>query len=84
MWYVYMVRCADGTLYTGVTTDVSRRVGEHNTGKAGAKYTRARRPVALVYREQAATREQATRREAALKGLPRGVKETLVWWANLD
>jgi putative endonuclease len=77
-WFVYMVRCADGTLYTGIATDVVRRMAEHNAGKAGAKYTRARRPVALVYQESASTRGEATAREAALKALSRGVKETLI------
>ncbi len=77
-WYVYLLRCADDTLYTGVTTDLKRRVAEHNAGKAGAKYTRARRPVVLVYHEPATSRVEATRREAALRVLPRGVKETLI------
>ncbi len=83
-WYVYILRCADDTLYTGVTTDLARRVAEHNAGKAGAKYTRARRPVVLVYYEQAASRADATRREAALKAVSRGVKETLIWWRSID
>ncbi len=78
VWYVYLLRCADGTLYTGVTTDLGRRVVEHNAGQMGAKYTRARRPVTLVYWESAASRTEATRREAALRVLPRGVKETLI------
>ncbi len=77
-WYVYLLRCADDTLYTGVTTDLERRVFEHNAGKAGAKYTRARRPVTLVYAESATSRVEAARREAALRVLPRGVKETLI------
>jgi putative endonuclease len=80
-WYVYMVRCADDTLYTGVTTDLERRVAEHNAGKAGAKYTRARRPVVLVYHEHATSRAEATRCEGLLRVLPRGVKETLVYLA---
>lgn len=82
MWYVYMLRCDDGTLYTGVTTDVARRLAEHNTGRAGAKYTRARRPVVVVYQEPSESRQAATRREAALKALPRGVKETLLWLSS--
>lgn len=77
-WYVYMLRCADGTLYTGVTTDPERRLREHNGARAGARYTRSRRPVALVYTEPAAGRAQACRREAALKKLPRGDKLALV------
>lgn len=76
-WWVYMVECADGTLYTGVTTDVARRVEEHNQGKAGARYTRARRPVSLVYTEPVPDRSQAQRREAELKALSRDEKEAL-------
>ena len=55
MYFVYLLRCADGTLYTGCTNDLDRRLAAHNAGK-GAKYTRSRRPVVLVYREQAADR----------------------------
>jgi putative endonuclease len=76
-WWVYLVRCADGTFYTGITTDVSRRVKEHNTGKAGAKYTRARRPVVLVYQEATTNRQTATTREHELKKLPRRAKSAL-------
>lgn len=71
-----MVACADGTLYTGVTTDIARRVEEHNGPKA-AKYTRARQPVLLVYQETACSRVAATRREAAIKQLTRGEKLAL-------
>ena len=71
-WCVYMLRCADGSLYTGITTDVARRVAEHNGGGGlGARYTRSRRPVELVYVEAAAGRAAATRREAAIKRLDR-------------
>ena len=76
-WYVYMLECADGTLYTGVTTDVERRLGEHNGSKA-AKYTRARQPVRLVYHEAATDRGAALRREAALKKLSRAGKQGLI------
>ena len=76
MNYVYMVRCADGTLYTGWTTDLTRRLTAHNAG-AGAKYTRSRRPVALVYSEECASREEALRREAAVKRLTRAQKLAL-------
>jgi putative endonuclease len=79
-WYVYMLQCADGTYYTGVTTDVSRRVSEHN-GKGspgrGAKYTQARRPVELVYSEAAKGRSVAQQREYALRQLSRTEKQTL-------
>ncbi|MGB9128678.1 MAG: GIY-YIG nuclease family protein [Thiobacillus sp.] len=71
-WCVYMLRCADGTLYTGITTDVTRRIAEHNgEGGLGARYTRSRRPVHLVYVEAAASRAEASRREAAIKQLDR-------------
>jgi len=77
-WWVYMLRCADGSLYTGITTDVTRRVAEHNgDGDAGARYTRSRRPVRLVYAEAAASRAEATRREAAIKRLDRTHKLAL-------
>ncbi|OJW99886.1 GIY-YIG nuclease family protein [Thiobacillus sp. 65-1402] len=77
-WCVYMLRCADGSLYTGITTDLVRRVAEHNgTGAAGARYTRSRRPVQLVYAEAAANRAEATRREAAIKQLDRAGKLAL-------
>lgn len=77
-WYVYILRCADGTLYTGITTDLARRVEEHNNGKAGARYTRSRRPVALVYSEAAANRSDASKREHAIKKLPLTAKIELV------
>ena len=77
-WWVYMLRCADGSLYTGITTDVARRVAEHNgEGGLGARYTRSRRPVQLVYQEVAANRAEAARREAAIKRLDRTRKLAL-------
>ncbi|OJZ15607.1 MAG: endonuclease [Thiobacillus sp. 63-78] len=77
-WWVYMLRCADGSLYTGITTDVARRVVEHNGGSGtGARYTRSRRPVQLVYVEAAASRAEAARREAAIKRLDRTHKLAL-------
>ena len=73
-----MLRCADGSLYTGITTDVARRVAEHNgEGGLGARYTRSRRPVQLVYVEAAANRDEAARREAAIKQLDRTRKLAL-------
>jgi putative endonuclease len=75
--FVYIVRCADGTLYTGWTTDVTRRVAQHNAGR-GARYTRMRRPVVLVYREEMPDRSTAMRREVAIKRLDRERKERLV------
>lgn len=77
-WYLYMVRCADDTLYTGITTDVQRRLDEHNgDDRIGARYTRARRPVVLVYSEQAESRSAAASREAAIKKLTRQQKLAL-------
>lgn len=77
--FVYMLRCADGTLYTGWTTDLSARVRAHNgEGSAGAKYTRARRPVALAYYEECEDHRVAMRREFALKRLDRAAKEALI------
>lgn len=71
-WVVYMVKCADDSLYTGITTDTERRVREHNEcDKKSAKYTRARRPVTLVYVEPCQDRSTASRREARLKRLSR-------------
>lgn len=78
MSYVYILRCADGTLYSGWTSDVTRRLAAHNGGTAGAKYTRARRPVTLVHCEKCADQSEAMRREAALKKLTRAEKEALV------
>ena len=75
-WYVYMVRCADNTLYTGMAKDVAARVEQHNTGR-GAKYTRSRKPVVLVYEEPCADRSSALKREHALKRLSAVEKEQL-------
>ncbi|OJZ18508.1 MAG: endonuclease [Thiobacillus sp. 65-29] len=77
-WFVYILRCADGTLYTGITTDIARRLAEHN-GEAGggARYTRARRPVVLAYLEPTADRAAAARREAAIRRLGRARKLAL-------
>ena len=75
-WHVYIVRCADQTLYTGIARDVAARIAAHNAGK-GAAYTRARRPVELVHREAAPDRGAALRREAAIKRLPCAGKRRL-------
>jgi len=78
-WRVYIVRCADDSLYTGITRDVMRRISEHNADNgAGASYTRARRPVKLVYQEPAADRSTASRREYQIKQLSRGEKLALI------
>ena len=67
MYYVYIVCCADDTLYTGIATDLERRIEEHNSSDKGAKYTRARRPVSLVYSEEYADRSSASKREYEIK-----------------
>lgn len=77
MYYVYMLRCRDGSLYSGITTDLTRRLNVHNSGK-GAKYTRSRLPVSLAYYEEAEDKSQALKRELELKKLTRTQKEALV------
>jgi len=76
-YYVYILRCADDTLYTGWTTDVTKRVKTHNSGK-GAKYTRARLPVELVYTEEFDDKIEAQKREYAIKQLTRAEKDGLL------
>ena len=76
-WFVYVVRCRDGSLYTGISTDVAARVATHNRGR-GARYTRARRPVQLVHVETKRSRSTALRREALIKRLPRRQKLLLL------
>ena len=75
-WYLYILRCGDGTLYTGITTDVEKRLAAHRAGK-GAKYTRGRGPLELVYREELPDRSAALKREHEVKTLPRQEKEKL-------
>lgn len=77
-WTVYFLRCNDNSLYTGITTDIKRRLHQHNNTKLGAKYTRARRPVELVYSETAADKSAASQREYQLRTLPKIKKEKLV------
>ncbi len=67
MYYVYIVRCEDDTLYTGIATDLDRRIEEHNASDKGAKYTRVRRPVTLVYQEEHPDRSAASKREYEIK-----------------
>ena len=76
-WAVYILRCADGTLYTGIAPDVEKRVQKHNEGK-GAKYTRGRTPVELVYREEHPNRAEASKREYQIKHLSRAEKLELI------
>ncbi len=81
-WTVYVLRCRTGQLYTGCTTDLERRVREHNSG-TGSRFTRSRRPVTLVYREELASRSEALRRELAIKAMKRREKLLLVGHAAL-
>jgi putative endonuclease len=76
-WFLYILECGDGTLYTGVTTDITRRVREHQEGK-GARYTRTHAPVSLVHEEPCGSRSQALSRECAIKALPRRKKHELI------
>lgn len=78
MHYVYILRCNDGSLYTGYTTDLTRRVWEHNHSNKGAKYTRSRRPVVLVHSESYSSRSDAMKREYAIKQLSRADKLKLI------
>jgi len=77
VWSLYILECRDGTFYTGVTTDIERRIRMHQEGTA-SRYTRTRRPVVLVYREECGTRSQALERECAVKSLSRERKEELI------
>lgn len=78
-WYTYILRCADGSLYTGIAQDLEKRLNEHNNdNRLGAKYTRARRPVKLVFSETLTTRSDAQKREAKIKKLNRSQKERLL------
>ena len=79
-YYVYIVECSDRTLYTGWTNDIEKRIQEHNNGKNGAKYTRGRRPVTLIYRECCVNLSDALKREALIKKLSR--KQKLSWAKN--
>lgn len=78
-WFVYILRCADNSLYTGVALDVDKRLDQHNgIDKNGAKYTQARRPVELVYQEASISRSEACKREHAIKSLSKQQKEQLI------
>jgi putative endonuclease len=79
MFFVYVLRCSDSTLYTGITNDIRKRLRAHNSGK-GAKYTRKRLPVRLLYKEEHPTRSDALRRESAIKRMTRKEKIELVSW----
>ena len=77
LWFVYILECADGTLYTGMTNDIERRLEQHNAGTA-ARYTRARTPVKLVHQEESENRSTALKREYAIKQLTRKQKDQLI------
>jgi putative endonuclease len=77
-YFVYVLTCADSTFYTGVTTELARRLKEHNTSLRGAKYTKVRRPVILTYHETYENRSLAQKREAEIKKMTRSEKELLV------
>ncbi len=82
MNYTYILKCRDGTLYTGWTNNLEKRLGDHNEGK-GAKYTKTRLPVELVYQEPFETKQEAMRREYAIKQLTRKQKEKLIQSVNM-
>ena len=77
VWFLYILECYDGSFYTGVTTDIDRRLREHQEGTA-SRYTRTRRPVVLAYREECGTRSRSLARECAVKSLSRRRKEELI------
>lgn len=78
MYYLYILKCSDGTLYTGITTDLERRIAEHNGANLGAKYTSARRPVRLAYSQKFKNRSLASREEARIKKLKKTQKLALI------
>jgi putative endonuclease len=78
MWQVYVLECADGTFYTGITTDIKRRLAEHNESDLGAKYTRGRRPVKLVFLEETQSRSSASSLEQKIKKMTRREKGRLI------
>ncbi len=84
MYYLYILKCADKTLYTGITTNLKRRVIEHNSTKLGAKYTSSRRPVKIVYSKKFKNRSSASRAEALIKKLKRGDKLKLIKQMNVE
>lgn len=80
IYFLYILRCADTTLYTGITTDLDRRITEHNESEKWAKYTRIRRPVEIIYSESFENRSEASRREYEIKKMTKKDKEILVKW----
>jgi len=84
LWWVYVLRCADDSLYCGITTDIERRLKEHNGSSKGAKYTRSRRPVTLLFSHPCESRSIATRLELRFKSLQRHQKLKLLSEKNFD
>jgi len=78
VYYIYIIKCADNTLYTGITTDVKRRIEEHNSSKIGAKFTKGRRPVKLVYSKKMKDKSSALKEEYRIKQLSKGEKIKLI------
>lgn len=78
MWQLYILKCSDSTLYTGITTDLKRRIGEHNYSPLGAKYTHGRRPVKLVYSRKFKNKSLAAKEEARIKKLKKAQKQALI------
>ncbi len=83
-WFVYIIEASDGSLYTGITTDLERRFSEHLQGRQGARYFAGRKPLAVVYHEQGHDRSSASRREAEIKKLSRGQKQALITGEQTD
>jgi putative endonuclease len=77
MYFLYILQCADNTLYTGITTDLDRRIKEHNNSKLGAKYTKVRRPVKLIYSQEFVNRSKASKEESRIKKLSHQQKLSL-------
>lgn len=78
MYFLYILKCADGTLYTGITVNLERRLAEHNSSRLGAKYTRSRRPVMLVYSKKFRNRSTASRAESRVKNFSRAEKQKII------
>ncbi len=78
MYFLYILKCADDTLYTGITTDLERRITEHNESKLGARYTKARRPVELVYAKKFRDRSAASKEESRVKKISRAEKISMI------
>jgi len=78
MWFVYILKCSDNTYYTGITTDIDRRINEHNTSDKWAKYTRGRRPVQLMYTSDFKNKSEASKEECRIKKTTKSQKEKMI------